>query len=75
MRPTEIIKEVNQLKLSEKLAIVETIWDSIAEHNTTLPLSTGQKMELDKRYAKYADTPEHIHSAIEVHENLRKDDK
>ncbi len=72
MRPTEIIKEINQLELSEKLTIVETIWDSIAERNTTLPLPAWQKSELNKRYANFKANPEQHQSAIIVHENLRR---
>ncbi len=38
MRPNEVIKEINKLELSEKLILVEDIWDSIAMSNSMLPL-------------------------------------
>ncbi|MBS4023622.1 MAG: addiction module protein [Dethiobacter sp.] len=33
MRPHEIIKAIDKLSLSEKLILVEDIWDSIARSN------------------------------------------
>ena len=75
MRPTEIIKEINQLELSEKLAVVESIWDSIAEDNATLPLPEWQKAELDKRLASYRSNQGTLHSAFEVHEQIRREYK
>lgn len=75
MRPEEIIKEVKQLQLTEKLNIVESIWDSIAEDNATLPMPEWQKAELDKRLAAYRTNPGNLHPATEVHEQLRRDYK
>ena len=48
MRPNEIIKEIDNLGLSEKLILVEDIWDSIARNNAELPMPEWQKSELDK---------------------------
>ncbi len=53
MRPNEIIKEIDNLGLSEKLLLVENIWDSIARYNGELPMPEWQKAELDKRYRDY----------------------
>ena len=75
MRPIEIIKQINQLELSEKLAVVETIWDSIAEDNATLPMPEWQKTELDRRLASYQTNPETLHSTFEVHEQIRREYK
>ena len=47
MRPEEIKSEVDKLALSEKLLLVEDIWDSIAADNSEMPLSLWQKQELD----------------------------
>ncbi len=43
MRPTEIINEINKLALSEKIILVEDIWDDIARHNSELPMPEWQK--------------------------------
>ena len=52
MRPEQIKAEINQLEFSEKLTLVEEIWDPIAQSNQELSLSQWQKQELDKRYKK-----------------------
>ena len=36
---TDISKKIAQLELSEKLLLVEDIWDSIAPNNVQLPIS------------------------------------
>ncbi|WP_245561981.1 addiction module protein [Lamprocystis purpurea] len=41
------------MSLSEKLLLVEDIWDSIAASSPDLPLPEWQKKELDKRYSDY----------------------
>jgi putative addiction module component (TIGR02574 family) len=53
VRPNEIIKEIDNLGLSEKLPLVESVWDSTARDNGVLPMLAWQKPELDKRYKDY----------------------
>ena len=49
MRPEEIKREIGKLNLSEKLLLIEDVWDSIAQSNSELPMPEWQKRELDKR--------------------------
>ena len=72
MSVNEIIKQVDKLALSEKLTIVEDIWDSIARSNSVLPLYEWQKNELDKRYNEYKNGEQTLHETNKVHEELRK---
>jgi len=72
MSVKEIIKQINKLDLSEKLILVEDIWDSIARSNSVLPLYEWQKAELDKRYKEYKNGEQTLHNWNEVHEELRK---
>jgi len=72
MRPNEIIKEIDDLGLSEKLILVEDIWDSIARNNGELPMPEWQKSELDKRYSDYKKGKLKIHDWKGVHEEIRK---
>ena len=72
MSVKEIIKQINKLDLSEKLILVEDIWDSIARNNSVLPLYEWQKAELDKRYKEYKNGEQTLHNWNEVHEELRK---
>jgi len=67
MRANEIKHEVDQLAMSEKLLLVEEIWDSIARSNEQIPLHEWQKTELDKRYAEYQQGNQSLHSLEAVH--------
>ncbi len=71
MISNEIIKEIDKLNLSEKLTLVEDIWDSIARNNAELPLPEWQKSELDKRYSSYKNGELKLHDWKGVHEELR----
>ncbi len=71
MRPEEIKEEINKLDLSEKLLLVEDIWDSIAQSNSVLPMPEWQKAELDRRYREYKEGKLELHDWSSVHENLR----
>ncbi len=71
MRPTEIINEIEKLGLSEKLILVEDIWDTIAKNNGELPMPEWQKAELDKRYADYQAGNLKLHDWESLHEDLR----
>ncbi len=75
MRPNEIVREINRLELSEKLLLVEDIWDSIAQKNHFLPMPTWQKVELEKRYNKYQEGVLELHDWKTVHAQLRENHK
>ncbi len=71
MRPNEIVKEIDKLGLSEKIILVEDIWDAIAKHNAELPMPEWQKAELEKRYSEYKNGTLELHDWKVVHEDLR----
>ncbi len=75
MKANAIIKEIDKLSLSEKLILVEDIWDSIARNNAVLPMPEWQKIELDKRYSDYKTGKLRLHDWEGVHEELRKKHK
>ena len=72
MRPEQIQDEVSRLGLSEKLLLVEDIWDSIAVSNSEIPMPMWQKRELDRRYEKYKAGRLELHDWTEVHKELRE---
>jgi putative addiction module component (TIGR02574 family) len=72
MRPEKIRSEINRLELSEKLLLVEDIWDAIAASNSELPMREWQKAELDRRYGEYRDGKLVLHDWAAVHERLRE---
>jgi putative addiction module component (TIGR02574 family) len=75
MRPNEIVREIDRLDLSEKLLLVENIWDSIAQKNNSLPMPTWQKVELEKRYRQYKEGALTLHDWETVHAQLRENHK
>lgn len=70
MTLADISKEVAQLEMSEKLLLVEKIWDSIALNNAELPISNQQKQELDQRYVSYQTAKESLEDYQTVHAQL-----
>lgn len=49
--------DVLSLSVSERIQLVEDIWDSIAEVPEQVGLSEGQKAELDRRLEAYHRNP------------------
>lgn len=72
MKPEQIILEVERLDLSEKIMLVEDIWDSIAESNSELSMPAWQKEELDKRYEAYQKGDLNLHSWNDINKSIRK---
>jgi len=71
MRTEDIRDEIASLNLTEKLILVEDIWDGIAESNAELPMREWQKHELDKRYQEYKSGKLELRNWQTVHEELR----
>jgi putative addiction module component (TIGR02574 family) len=71
MEQNALRQEIDKLPLSEKILLVEDIWDSVARDNRDLPLPEWQKQELDKRYTDYREGRTTLHDWQEVHESLR----
>lgn len=71
MRPHQLIKEIDKLNLSEKIELVENIWESIARSNSELPLPEWQKNELSKRYGEYTAGKLAVHDVEQVHSDIR----
>ena len=72
MRPDQIKDEISRLELSEKLLLVEEIWDSIATSNADIPLPDWQKQELDRRYGEFKEGKLELHDWEAVHQVLRQ---
>jgi putative addiction module component (TIGR02574 family) len=54
----EILEEILGLSVSERIDLVQDIWDSIAEIPETLELDDQQKTELRSRLSYYRAHPE-----------------
>ena len=51
------VAEILRLPVAERIRLVETIWDSIAEVPETVELSDAHRAELDHRLAAYEKDP------------------
>ena len=71
MTSERIKDEISRLGLSEKLLLVEDIWDSIAASNSEIPMPMWQKQELDKRYEEYKEGKLELHDWEDIHKGLR----
>lgn len=45
----ELTKQAKNLSISDRIRLVEEIWDTIAEENEAFDLTDAQKHELDRR--------------------------
>ena len=71
MTSEQIKGEISRLGLSEKLLLVEDIWDSIAASNSEIPMPMWQKQELDKRHEEYKEGKLELHDWEDIHKGLR----
>ena len=54
---SNLTEEVKRLSIAERIALVEEIWDSIAEDNGCFDLTEAQKQELDRRIESFRANP------------------
>ena len=52
------IAEIMQLDVSERIELVQDIWDSVAAVPEAVPLTDAQRQELERRLAEYRRNPD-----------------
>jgi len=52
------IADIVQLDVSERIELVQDIWDSVAAVPEAVPLTDAQRQELERRLAEYRRNPE-----------------
>ena len=57
MRTDLSMANILRLDVSERIQLVEDVWDSIASVPEAMPLTDKQKQELDRRLTAYHDDP------------------
>lgn len=55
---SNLTEEAKKLPVDERIALVEEIWDSIAEENGCFELTEAQKQELDRRIQSSQQNPQ-----------------
>ena len=73
MEPNDILAEIKKLELSEKILLVEDIWDLIARTNSKLPMPEWQKIELNKREKEFQDGKLEANDWKQVHQKIRSE--
>lgn len=68
----ELVAEILALQTEERVRLVEVIWDSILAVPEALPLSDGQKEELDRCLAELEAAPDAGSTVQEVFARLRR---
>ena len=65
------IPEITKLSTSEKILLIEDLWDSIAT-NESIPIPQSHLDELDKRIKRYESAPGDLLSLEELQTRVEK---
>lgn len=71
MRLTDI-PEIDNLSTSEKILLVEDLWDRIALDESIVPVPKSHKEELNNRLRRYTANPGNLLSLAELQERIVK---
>ena len=66
------LRQLEALSVSERIQIVEDLWDSIARTNADLPVPQWQKDELDRRMECYLRDPDSGETWDQVKQSILK---
>jgi putative addiction module component (TIGR02574 family) len=67
---TTALQELETLSVSERVQLVEDLWDSIARSNADVPIPQWQKDELDRRKRNYLQNPDSGQSWSQVKRDI-----
>lgn len=68
----ELVAQILALPVSERMRLVEAIWDSISAVPEALPLTQWQREELDRRLAEFESDPDSGATLEEVFARIRR---
>lgn len=71
MNLTQTLQEIETLSVSERIDLVQAIWDSIADTQVYPDLTTAQKQTLDQRIADTEADPSNVLTWREVRESIQ----
>ncbi len=66
------LEDILRLSVSERVQLVEDIWDSIAASPEALPITEQQRQELDRRVAAHARDPSEVRSWDQIRVRLEQ---
>ncbi len=68
----EAIPRFAELSSSEKLLLLEELWDNLADYPSEVPVPDWQKRELERRYQEFLQNPSEGSPWPEARERLRR---
>jgi len=63
---------IDRLSVPDRITLVQEIWDSLAAHPESVPLTEGLKLELDKRLADLEANPNNVLTWEEIKARIRE---
>ena len=64
------IPEITDLSTSEKILLIEDLWDSIAADESSVPVPASHSEELDSRFKSYQANPGNLLSLEELQKRI-----
>ncbi len=71
-RIMKALSDIVSLEVPERLRLLEEIWDSLADHPESVPVTDAQRRELDRRMSRHDRNPHSASSWKEVRKRLTK---
>jgi putative addiction module component (TIGR02574 family) len=68
---TATLKEITALSVSDRIRLVQAIWDTIADEQVYTNLTTAQQQELDRRIADYDANPDDVLTWEEIKTSIK----
>jgi putative addiction module component (TIGR02574 family) len=66
------IPEIDRLSTSEKILLVEDLWDKISVDESSVPVPQSHKEELDRRLRRYKSHPGNLLSLEELQGRIER---
>ncbi|MCI0616752.1 addiction module protein [bacterium] len=68
---TSVLSKIQELSVSERIRLVEEIWDSIAANPESVPVTNARKKELDRRLKALKQSPREVSTWSDLKKRVR----
>jgi putative addiction module component (TIGR02574 family) len=66
------IPGINQLSTSEKMSLIEELWDDISMDETNIPVPQSHIDEIERRLEKHKENPSNLLTLEELQERINR---
>ncbi len=66
------LADITVMSIDDRIALVQAIWDSIADETDPFPLTEQQQRELDRRIAELDANPKNVLTWEEIKARIRE---